>query len=312
MRYLRELKDGEAVTAVYLCKQKTSGKSKFDKTYYSLVLQDKTGTMDCKIWDLTNDIEHFEANDYIKVEGVVSTYRDALQMTVKKARRANEGEYDPGDYMPVTRKNIDEMYSQLTALIGTVQNQYLRALLDSFFVEDEDFIKRFKVHSAAKSIHHGFIGGLLQHSLAVAKLCDFMAVQYPEMNRDLVVTAAICHDIGKLEELAPFPVNDYTDDGNFLGHIVIGAMMVRDRIANIPGFPGMLEQELLHCILSHHGELEYGSPKKPELLEAVALSFADNTDAKLETFIEAIGAQEGAKGWLGYNKMFEANIRKTE
>ena len=147
-------------------------------------------------------------------------------------------------------------------------------------MEDEAFIKRFRFNSAAKTVHHGFVGGLLEHTLNVTKLCDFYTKAYPALNRDLLLTAAIFHDIGKTKEISAFPMNDYTDDGQLLGHIMIGAEMLHDAIREIPDFPAKVESELKHCILAHHGELEYGSPKKPALMEAAALNMADNTDAR--------------------------------
>jgi 3'-5' exoribonuclease len=155
------------------------------------------------------------------------------------------------------------------------------------------------------------VGGLLEHTLSVTKLCDYYASYYPQLNRDLLLTAAIFHDIGKVKELSRFPENDYTDDGQLLGHIIIGTEMVGITIRSIKGFPPNLAAELKHCILAHHGELEYGSPKKPALLEALALNFADNTDAKMETMIEALNAGGDNKGWLGFNRLLETNIRKT-
>ena len=178
-------------------------------------------------------------------------------------------------------------------------------------MEDSDFVRRFCFHSAAKSVHHGFVGGLLEHTLSVMKLCDYFAAVYPRLNRDLLLTGALFHDIGKTRELSAFPENDYTDDGQLLGHIIIGTEMVSERIREIPGFPEKLAAELKHCILAHHGELEYGSPKKPALFEAVALSLADNADAKLETMNEIIAGAGDNNGWLGYNRLLESNVRKT-
>ena len=180
-----------------------------------------------------------------------------------------------------------------------------------FFIEDTTFVEKFKKHSAAKSIHHGFIGGLLEHSLSVAKLCEYIAANYSVVNHDLLVTAAICHDIGKVDEISDFPQNDYTDEGQLVGHIVMGTMMIADKIREIPGFPAKLANELKHCILAHHGELEYGSPKKPALIEAMALAHADNMDAKLQTFTEIIRENADKTEWLGFNRMFESNVRLT-
>jgi 3'-5' exoribonuclease len=241
----------------------------------------------------------------------VISYQGALQLNIRRVRKADEGEYNPADYMPYTKKNIDEMFARMTALIDSVKEPHLLKLLKMFFVEDQDFAGRFKMHSAAKTMHHNFVGGLLQHSLAVAELCDFYAANYEQLNRDLLITAAICHDIGKLDEISAFPENDYTDEGQLIGHIVKGTIMVDDKIKQIDGFPKKLADELKHCILSHHGELEWGSPKKPALIEAVALSFADNTDAKLEGFTEILESGNSNGEWLGFNRMFDSNIRRT-
>ena len=175
----------------------------------------------------------------------------------------------------------------------------------------QEFMKIFEGHSAAKTVHHGFIGGLMEHTLGVTRLCDYMANAYPVLNRDLLITTALLHDVGKTKELSAFPMNDYTDEGQLLGHIVIGAQMVHDLVKEIPDFPEKLENQVIHCILAHHGELEYGSPKKPALAEAVALNLADNTDARMETLTEIFHADKGKKEWLGFNRLFESNLRRT-
>jgi 3'-5' exoribonuclease len=249
--------------------------------------------------------------DYIVITAQVVSFQSNLQLNVKQVRRAQEGEYNVTDYMPCSEYDIDTMYQELVGLIQSVQDVYLHQLLDNIFVKDIEFVKRFKNHSAAKSIHHGFIGGLLQHTLAVTKLCDFYASQYSILNRDLLVTAAICHDIGKIDELSEFPENDYTDEGQLVGHIVMGTMMLDRKMQDIEGFPAKLGNELKHCILSHHGELEFGSPKKPALIEALALAFADNTDAKIQTFTEELKNKDEGGNWMGYNRLFDSNLRAT-
>lgn len=311
MKYIRDYKEGDRMFDIYLCKHKQSAVTKNGKPYETVILQDKTGTIDAKVWDPNNaGISEFDTLDYIEVYGDVNSFQGALQVNVKRIRVCHEGEYDPADYLPVSKKNIDEMYKELLGLIGRTENEYLKKLLESFFVEDEAFIRAFRTSSAAKTVHHGFVGGLLEHTLSVAKLCEYFCKTYPILKRDLLITAALCHDIGKTKELSLFPENDYTDDGQLLGHIVMGAEMVGEKARQIPGFPPVLEAELKHCILAHHGEYEYGSPKKPALIEAAALNLADNADAKLETFSEALqGATE--YGWLGYNRLFESNIRLT-
>ena len=312
MKYIETLREGERVSEVYLVKFKQAALTKPGKSYDNVILQDKTGTIDAKIWDPGSvGIDEFEAMDYVAVTGDVTSFQGNLQMSIKRARKVGEGEYDPKDYLPVSQKDIDQMYEELKALIASVKNPYLNQLLNAFF-GDADFEKRFKFHSAAKSVHHGFVGGLLEHTLSVTKNCDYFANTYPILNRDLLLTAAMFHDIGKLQELSTFPENDYTDAGQLLGHIMIGAEQVGMKIREISGFPVILENELKHCILAHHGELEYGSPKKPALAEAVALSFADNIDAKMETVTEMFhNVPENNMEWQGYNRLMESNFRRT-
>jgi len=312
MRYVESFREGIHVSDVYLCKNKQIALTKSGKEYGNLILQDKTGTVDAKIWDLGSPgIGNFETLDYVYIDADVTVFQNSNQLNIKRIRKADEGEYVPGDYLPVSSKNIGLMYEEFLGFIRTIKNPHLRKLSESFFVEDAAFAKAFQFHSAAKSVHHGFVGGLLEHTLSVVKLCDYYAGYYPYINRDLLITAAMFHDIGKTRELSTFPENDYTDDGQLLGHIIIGTEMVGERIRSMEGFPEKTASELKHCILAHHGELEYGSPKKPALIEALALNFADNTDAKMETMIEVLKGAGDNNGWLGYNRLMESNLRKT-
>ena len=312
MKYIETFREGMHVSDVYLCKTKQIALTKNGKEYGSVTLQDKTGTIDGKIWDLGSPgIGEFGAMDYIFIDADVTMFQGAFQLNIRRVRAAEEGEYYPGDYLPMTTKDINAMQRELGQYITTIKNEHLRKLAASYFVNDQKFMKAFCSHSAAKSVHHGFVGGLLEHTLSVVKMCDFFTKQYPNLNRDLLLTAAMFHDIGKVKELSSFPENDYTDEGQLIGHIIIGAQMVQEGAAKIPGFPKKLENELVHCVLAHHGELEYGSPKKPALIEAMALNLADNADAKLETMTEILRGAGDNNGWLGYNRFMESNIRKT-
>ncbi len=311
MYYINELHEGEMINAIYFCKNKQTLQTKAGKNYYSMILQDKTGTIDAKVWDLNNGIAHFEPMDYIAVTAQVVSFQSSLQLNVKQVRRAQEGEYIVADYMPCSEYNTEEMFKELVGLMSTVKDKYLHKLLENLFIKDKTFAEEFKKHSAAKSIHHGFMGGLLQHTLAVTKMCDFYASQYPILNRDLLLTAAICHDLGKVEELSDFPENDYTDEGQLVGHIVMCTILLDQKMKEIEGFPAKLGNELKHCVLAHHGELEFGSPKKPALIEALALSFADNTDAKIQIFVEELKNKDEGGNWMGYNRNFESNLRAT-
>ncbi len=312
MKYIETFREGMHVSDVYLCKTKQIALTKNGKEYGSVTLQDKTGTIDGKIWDLGSPgIGEFSAMDYIFIDADVTMFQGAFQLNIRRVRVADEGEFYPGDYLPMTTKDINAMVRELGQYITTIKNEHLRKLAAGYFVNDQKFMKAFCSHSAAKSVHHGFVGGLLEHTLSVVKMCDYFSKQYPNLNRDLLLTAAMFHDIGKVKELSSFPENDYTDEGQLIGHIIIGAQMVQEGAAKIPGFPKKLENELVHCVLAHHGELEYGSPKKPALIEAMALNLADNADAKLETMTEILRGAGDNNGWLGYNRFMESNIRKT-
>lgn len=311
MKYIKEYREGDKIFDIYLCKHKQSAVTKNGKPYDNLILQDKTGTIDAKVWDPNSaGIAEFDVLDYIEVHGDITSFQGALQANIKRIRKCREGEYEPANYLPVSKFSIEDMYEELLIYIEEIENPYLKQLLKAFFVEDQDFISRFKKSSAAKTVHHGFVGGLLQHTLSVVRLCDYYCRAYPLLKKDLLISAAICHDIGKVREISLFPQNDYTEEGQFLGHIVIGSEMVGEKISKIEGFPVLLARELKHCILAHHGEYEFGSPKKPAIMEAVALSYADNTDAKLETFTEILENTTDT-GWLGFNRLFDSNLRET-
>ena len=312
MKFIKDLKEGDRVFDIYLCKHKQAAVTKNGKPYENVILQDKTGTIDAKVWEPNNPgIGDYDTLDYIEVYGDVNSFQGTLQVSVKRIRVCREGEYNAGDYLPVSSRDNDTMYLELLEKVDSIQNPYLKRLLEAFFEKDDDFVKKFRHSSAAKTVHHGFVGGLLEHTLSVTKLCEYYCGAYPSLKRDLLLTAAMCHDIGKVKELSPFPENDYTDDGQLLGHIVMGSQMVAEKAAGIDGFPHELLAQVQHCILAHHGKYEYGSPKLPALMEAMALNYADDTDAKLETFKEILENNSGNQGWFGYNRLFESNLRAT-
>ena len=312
MKFIRELKEGDRLFDIYLCKHKQGAVTKNGKAYENVVLQDKTGTIDAKVWEPNNPgIGNYNAMDYIEVHGDVNNFQGNLQVSLKRIRVCREGEYNPADYLPVSGKDIGVMFKEQKEFVQSIQDPWLKRLLEAFFVKDEAFAKAFCYSSAAKTVHHGFVGGLLEHTLSVTKLCDYYCKAYPILKRDLLLAAALCHDIGKVKEISPFPENDYTDDGQLLGHIVMGSQMVAEKAAEIADFPHVQLAQLQHCILAHHGKYEYGSPKIPALMEALALNYADDTDAKLETFKEILENNSANQGWLGYNRLFESNLRAT-
>lgn len=312
MQFIKDLREGESIHEIYLCKKKQELKTKAGKAYDSLTLQDKTGTLDAKIWEPGSmGIGDFDNLDYVDVFGDITSFQGNLQLNVRRIRRCNEGEYDPADYLPVSEKSVDQMYKELLAYITRVEEPHFNALLKAFFVEDEDFIKAFRGSSAAKTMHHGFVGGLLEHTLSVTNLCYCYCKLYPMLQKDLLLTAAMLHDVGKTRELSAFPRNDYTDEGQLIGHIVIGVEMIDEKLKDIPDFPELPAMELRHCILAHHGKLEFGSPKVPALMEAAALNFADNTDAHLEMFKEVL-LGSNTPDWAGFQAKLESNVRHTE
>ena len=268
MKYINMFREGNHVSEVYLCKNKQIQLTKNGKEYGNLVLQDKTGTIDGKIWDLGSPgIGNFETMDYVYIDADVTVFQGTNQLNIRRIRKAREEEYIPADYLPVSKKDIGKMYQELTAMIRTIKNPYLNKLASSYFIDDPEFAKAFQFHSAAKSVHHGFVGGLLEHTLSVAKLCDYYASYYPGINRDLLLTAAIFHDIGKTKELSVFPENDYTDDGQLLGHIIIGTEMQTRQRAD-----GLCRPAHERRGPAHDGKAGRGLCPPPFLRQAGALS----------------------------------------
>ncbi len=312
MNFIKDLHDGDEVDAVYLCKlKKKCQKPEGNKSYYSLVLQDNSGVIDARIFNLAKVNNDYKELDYVKVKGKIVSFQNALQMHIHCLRKCEEGEYDPKDYVPASQKSVEFLYSELLEYVKSIQNPGLHQLVESFFIKDVEFKKVFCTHSAAKNVHHSFQGGLLEHTVGVVKTCSFIAESFPIINRDLLLVAAMFHDIGKTKELSPLPENDYTDEGQLLGHIMIGIEMINAKVKLIEGLSTKLINELKHCIISHHGSLEYGSPKVPATIEALALSLADNMDARLQTMSETIMKADSGLEWLGYNRYFDSNIRRS-
>ena len=313
MKFIDSLNVGDNIKETYLCKDKRSGTTKNGADYYLVTLQDKTGVLEGNIWDVGSPgIQEFEKSNYVEVTGQIKEYKGKNQITITALRVVDATQVDVTNYIPSTEKNIDDMYDELLGFIDTINAPYMKELLEKYYKNDENFRKRFCYHSAAKSVHHSFVGGLLEHTLSVTKTCDFIATQYDYLDRDLLLTAAMFHDIGKLAELSPYPENDYTDHGQMLGHIVMGYNLLSNSIREIDDFPEVKKTELLHCILSHHGKLEFGSPKTPSIAEAIALNFADDMDAKLETMKELMAKVKGNDtSWQGFNRLLDSNIRKT-
>lgn len=318
MQFIDKLKDGDKLSSVYHVKTKSQATAKTGKEYFNVQLQDKTGTIDAKIWD-TNapGIEEFKATDFVFVEGDVISYNGALQVKVSRLRVADKSEFVSEDYFATSKYKKEDMVKEFSSLIATVKNKNYNKLLNAFFVEDKTFSDSFFVHQGAKVVHHSFVSGLLEHTLMTTKLAKKIAESYDDINVDLVVTASLLHDIAKVPEISSFPENEYTDEGQLIGHIVMGYEMVKEKMDKLGGFTDEERVELLHCILAHHGSTEFGSPKLPMLKEAFIISQADNTDAKLEIMREAIANAKTTNkmdknGFVGNNKFYGSNMRDSK
>ena len=305
--FVENLRPNARVRDVFLVGEKKMGLSSSNGApYVHVTLKDRTGAIKAVKWDA--DLEAFadiNQGDYVLAEGLVTIYKDNPQIRLDSCRKY-AGATDREDFLPQTSKNIDEMLASVMDLVRSVKQLQLKALLDRFFA-DQPFLERFKAAPAAVSVHHAYIGGLLEHTLSVAQMCDLISAQYPELDRDLLVAGALLHDIGKTEEIAWTHSIEYTDAGHFVGHVVSGAMQVESAIASIPDFDRELKMKFLHLMLSHHGKREYGAPVLPGTREAIALHYIEDMDAKLKMFEEAL-ADGGKERWTTHHIRFERRL----
>jgi len=310
--YASGLEANQVVTTTFLVKVKEVRSKKSGEPYLSLILGDKSGNLDAKMWENVENVEStFSKDDFVKIKGLVQVYRNKKQLTIHRLRRCQETEIEFGDYFPKTSKNIDTMFSELYSLAKSVENSYLNQLLVNL-LNDSEFTVRFKEAPAAKSLHHAWLGGLLEHTLSLCKLCKLMAQHYPEVDLDLLMTGAIIHDIGKIEELEYNRNFNYSTKGQLLGHMIIELDLVNQKISEIQEFPLQLKTLVQHLIVSHHGEYEFGSPKLPMFPEALLLHCLDNLDSKLASMLSLIGNDEGIdENWTPYNSMFGRPLFKS-
>ena len=300
--FVNTLVPNETVTTHFLVIYKEVRQKKTGEPYLTLVLADRTGEIEAKMWDNVAEVmSTFDRDDFVKVKGLAQLYQNKQQFTVHKIRRADDHEVEAVDYFPCSKRDLDEMFAELMGIIGAMRNEYLSKLLSAIFA-DEKLAALYRRAPAAKSIHHACLGGLIEHVLSLCGLCRAVAAHYADLDVDLLLSAAILHDIGKVEELAYDRSFTYTTSGQLLGHIVIGLQKVDDKIREIPGFPPKLKLLLEHLILSHHGELEFGSPKVPVFAEALVFHHLDNLDSKFEAMRSAIAKDRNPEneftGWV--------------
>ena len=309
--FIGELKKGQGVESTFLVKEKVLTKTKSGNPYLALRLADRTGEIDGRVWDSAMDfVPLFEADDFIKVRAEVDEFQGTLQLRILRLRKCQEAEIQLDDFLPKTLRNTEEMAAELRKIASQVHHQFLRELLEAFFA-DEDFVKKFKRAPAAKAVHHVYLGGLLEHTLSVVQLLLLIGPRYKGINQDLLIAGGILHDIGKISELSFDRSFDFTDPGRLLGHIILTAEMVAEKIQRIPEFPEELSTLLKHIILSHHGEYAFGSPKLPQTLEALLLHHVDDLDAKVNGFLTWIEKEKGEPSrWTSYHKLFDRFILK--
>ncbi|MBE6023309.1 MAG: HD domain-containing protein [Cellulosilyticum sp.] len=308
MPLINELKPQEAIKGIYLCKFKQQLKNKNGKDYYTIRLQDRTGMLDGKIWAIHSGIGAFEVDDIIEVEGETLLYQENLQLNITKVQKVEEG-YDLKAFLPHTKKDVNQLEERLMQFIDQVENNYLKKLLEAIFYEDTLF-EAFSKHSGGKTVHHAYLNGLLEHTVTVTEIGVHMAKMYDHVTLDYVIAGCLLHDIGKLKELTAFPKNDYSDEGQLLGHLMIGCEMVHDTARTIEGFPEEIERILKHILIAHHGEYEYGSPKRPKCMEAMIVHLADYSDSRLKMMEEMLDSSHD-EPYAGYHKILTRNIRKV-
>jgi len=307
-QFVRDLREGDRVLSFFLVKHKQLEYFR-DRTkgqFLTLSLGDKTGQILARVWEKAPQLaETFEEGDVVKVLGKVEEYLGRLQVIVARLRPAKEDEYELEDFLPHTERDIAEMLTTVRDAIAAVENPYLRALLDSFFA-DEEFVAAFSRAPAARRIHHAYLGGLLEHTVEVIALCQTVLTLYPQINRDLLITGALLHDVGKIKEFTYQRDIDYTDEGRLLGHVVLSERMITERMADIPDFPPELALRLRHLVVSHHGRYEWGSPRRPKTLEACALHYIENLDAQVNRFAQIIAARrDKTKPWTEYDTLLK-------
>jgi 3'-5' exoribonuclease len=309
--FIKDIKAGEKITSGFLVAEKNLAYSQKGAPYLNLRLRDKTGEVDGKVWEDALEFNNlFKSGDIVQITARAVSYKNALQLSVLALKQADPADIDPADFFPSSKHDINAMFSELIQFADSIQRPHLRELV-SAFLQDEKIAELFKRAPAAKGFHHVYIGGLLEHTLSVVRLLEQTAAHYPGVNRDLLIAGGILHDIGKIHELSYDSVFDYSDEGRLIGHIIIGLEMLDEKIASIKGFPQQTAMELRHLILSHHGELEFGSPKRPKTLEALIVHYIDDMDAKVNAFQEYIkDAPVGDSDWTPFHRLFERYIYK--
>jgi 3'-5' exoribonuclease len=312
--YLSELEPNQTVQGTFLVSYKDVRQKKSGEPYLSLTLTDRTGELDAKMWDNAAEaLNTFDRDDFVRIKGLLQIFQNRPQLTLHKIQLVPESEVDLTDYLPASKRDRDEMFRELQAWIAGMSDPHLKPLLEAVFA-DQEIAQAFRTAPAAKTVHHNWIGGLIEHVLSLCNLARTSAAHYPHIDFDLLLTGVLLHDIGKIRELHYARTFGYTTEGQLLGHIQIGAQMVLEKMRVMPDFPPRLRELVVHMILSHHGQLEFGSPKIPMFPEALLLSLLDNMDSKMECMRALIDRDPQIQGvWTGYNSALDrAALKKSK
>ena len=303
--------ENQVITSSFLVSTKQIKPKKSGDIYLALTLCDRTGQIEAKMWDNVGDaVDAFEQDDFLKVRGLINKYSNRYQLTIHKLRRMEDAEIEYSDYLPKTTKDVHELWRVIGDYVGSFQNLHLKALLEAF-LGDPQIAEAYRQAPAAKSLHHAFIGGLIEHVVSLMKLCNTVAPLYPSINRDLLLAGAFLHDIGKIYELNYQRSFSYTTKGQLLGHMIIELEMLHEKIALVPDFPPELKTLVEHLIISHHGKYEFGSPKLPMFPEALMLHYLDDLDSKMESMRTHFERDPEAE-WTGYNGSLGRTLLNSE
>jgi 3'-5' exoribonuclease len=305
--------ENKVVTSTFVVVAKQIKPKKSGEPYLALTLGDRSGQLEAKMWDNVEQVlEAFEQDDFLKVKGLINKYKQRFQLTIHKLRKLGESEIEFADYLPKTTKNIDELWQTLTNFVARFENPYLKALVQAFMA-DPEVAAAYRNAPAAKTLHHAYIGGLLDHVVSLFRSCDLICQNYPHINRDLLLTGAFLHDIGKIHELTYNRSFSYTTKGQLLGHMIIELEMLQAKLALLPAFPEELKTLVEHLIISHHGEYEFGSPKLPMFPEALMLHYLDDLDSKMEAMRAQFEREVGLDSpWSSYNPSLGRPLLNTE
>jgi 3'-5' exoribonuclease len=305
--------ENKVVTSTFVVVAKQIKPKKTGEPYLALTLGDRSGQLEAKMWDNVEEVlEAFEQDDFLKVKGLINKYKQRFQLTIHKLRKLGDAEIDYSDYLPKTTKNVDELWETLGTFVAGFQNLHLRSLVQAFMA-DPELAAAYRNAPAAKTLHHAYIGGLLDHVVSLFRSCDLICRNYPQINRDLLLTGAFLHDIGKIHELTYNRSFSYSTKGQLLGHMIIELEMLRAKLALFPGFPDELKTLLEHLIISHHGQYEFGSPKLPMFPEALMLHYMDDLDSKMEAMRAHFEREAGTdSAWTSYNASLGRPLLNSE